>query len=153
MAQSWGRISGASVERYSGDDDRFIVVSYHRTELGRNGIGLDFGLGLVPVALRYNTALIDVDAGLAVARRVGPATVLLKGGPSSFVSLFAENEFYPGVQAGVTLVVPLERRCGLRLDLARHFYFPGDRNFQLWSLGVGLALLPATRGAVGRTDD
>jgi hypothetical protein len=153
LGQSWTRISGASVERYSEGDHRFIALSYRRSELGRGGVGLDFGLGLVPQELRSNVVLMGLDVGLAGARRVGSATVLLKGGVSSFISFLAENELYPGLQAGIALLVPLERRCALRLDLARHVYFPQGGTFQLWSLGIGLAVLPAAHRASGRPGD
>jgi hypothetical protein len=153
VGQSWDHLSGASVERYFQGDQSFIAVSYRRTELERGGVGLDFGLGLVPQELRSNVVLMGLDVGLAGARRLGPATVMLKGGVSSFVTFWAENELYPGLQAGIAAVVPLERRCGLRLDLARHVYFPARGTFQLWSIGIGLTVHPVAHGTAGRSGD
>lgn len=138
--QSGLRISGVSVERFSGDDYRFVALAYRRTELARSGAGLDLGLGLVPELLRARVALVEVDVGPTRAQSIGPVTLLLKGGVSSFIALLAENEFYPGLQAGVAAIIPLERRCGLRLDLNRHFYFPQEGPFQLWSVGIGLVV-------------
>jgi hypothetical protein len=153
VSQSWTRISGASVERYFEGEYRFTAVTYRRSELGRGGVGLDFGLGLVPQALRSNVVLMGLDAGFAGARRFGPATVMLKGGVSSFMALLAENELFPGLQAGIAFVVPLDRRSGLRLDLGRHVYFPQGETFQLWSLGIGFAMFPAAREAAGPPGD
>lgn len=117
-----------------------MVLAYRRTDLGRNGVGLDFGLGLVPQALAGRVALVEVEAGLAGARTVGPVTLMLKAGVGSFVAMFAENEIYPGLQVGATALVPLQRRCSLRLDSSRHFYFTQDGNFRLWSIGIGLSV-------------
>lgn len=147
--QSATRFAGVSYERFSESDERFVTLAFRRTDLWRDGVGVDFGLGLVPEALGARIVLMEVEAGMAAARTVGPVTLLLKGGVSSFVATWAENEFYPGLDVGVAALVPLERRCSLRLDLSRHFYFPQDETFRLWSLGVGLSVRSWGRG--GRT--
>jgi hypothetical protein len=146
-AESWAqsRIAGPSVERFSEGDAGFVTIGLRQTDLSRRGIGLDVAVGLVPKALAERTLLLQVDAGFARALPVGPATVLLKGGIGNFLAVGAENELYPGVQAGVAVVIPLDRRSGLRLDLTRHFYFPQDGQLALWSLGFSLAVLPPRR--------
>ena len=144
--QSRQAISGVSIERFSEDEYHFTALAYRRTDLTPGWAGLDFGLGLVPNQLRARVALVEIDAGLARAQTVGPVTLMLKGGVGSFIAMFAENEFYPDLQVGLGAVVPLERRSALRLDLNRHFYFPGDGPFQLWSIGLGLVVLPLGSG-------
>jgi hypothetical protein len=145
-SRAQSRIFGPSVERFSDrDGGRFVTIGLRRTDLARSGSGLDVAVGLVPVALAERTLLLQVDAGFAQALPVGPATVLLKGGIGNFVALGAETELYPGVQAGVAVVIPVDRRGGLRLDLARHLYFPQGGHIALWSLGFSLAVLPPSR--------
>jgi hypothetical protein len=143
--QSRPHVSGVSLQRFSETDQRFVALAYRRSDLARDGAGLDFGLGLVPQELRARVALVELDVGLARAQSIGPVALLLKGGTSSFIAMIGENELYPGLKVGVAALVPLERRCGLRLDLDRHFYFPRGGTFRLWSLGIGLAVLPASR--------
>jgi hypothetical protein len=146
-ADGWAqsRIVGPSVERFSDGDASFVTLGLRRTDLARSGSGLDVALGLVPKELFSSILLLQVDAGFARALPVGPATVLLKGGIGNFLALGAENELYPGVQAGVAVVIPIDRRSGLRVDLARHLYFPQGGQIALWSLGFSLAVLPPRR--------
>lgn len=139
-------ISGVSIERFSEHEYHFTALAYRRTDLTPGWAGLDFGLGLVPNQLRARVVLVEIDAGLARVQAVGPVALMLKGGVSSFVAMIGENEFYPGLQVGLGALVPLERRAALRLDLNRHFYFPGDGPFQLWSIGLGLVVLPLGSG-------
>ena len=136
------RVTGASVERFYLGEYHFTAVNFRRTDLTQDGAGLDLAAGFVPDALAARVALLDLDVGLARALQVGPAMLVLKGGVSSFAAVGGDANFlYPGVQAGLAIVIPLERRCGLRLDLGRSYYFPQDGPFQLWSIGVGLAVL------------
>jgi hypothetical protein len=144
-AECWAqsRIVGPSVERFSEGEGNFVTFGLRRTDLARSGNGVDVAVGLVPRALAARVLLLQVDAGFAQALPVGPATVLLKGGMGNFLALGAQTELYPGVQAGLAVVLPLQRRLRLRVDLTRHYYFPQDGRLGLWSLSVGLAELPA----------
>jgi hypothetical protein len=146
-AESWAqsRLVGPSVERFSYGDGNFVTFGLRRTDLARGGSGADLAVGLVPEALGSRTLLLQVDAGFAQALPVGPATVLLKGGMGNFLALGAQTELYPGVQAGIAVVFPLQRRLKLRLDLSRHLYFPQHGPVGLWSVSIGLAEPPARR--------
>jgi hypothetical protein len=148
-AESWAqsRLVGPSVERFSEGRASFVTIGLRRTDLTRSGSGVDLAVGLVPKALSARMLLLQVDAGFAQALPAGPATVLLKGGMSNFLALGAQTELYPGVQAGFAVVLPLQRRLRLRLDLTRHFYFPQGGRLELWSVGIGLAELPARRSS------
>jgi hypothetical protein len=146
-AESWAqsRIVGPSVERFSEGDGNFVTLGLRRTDLARSGNGVDVAVGLVPEALGARVLLLQVDAGFARALPIGPATVLLKSGMGNFLALGAQTELYPGVQAGIGLVLPLQRRLRLRVDLTRRLYFPQDGRLGLWSVSVGLDELPARR--------
>jgi hypothetical protein len=146
-AESWAqsRIFGPSVERFSEGEGSFVTLGFRRTDLARSGNGVDVAVGLVPQGLGVKMLLLQVDAGFAQALPVGPATVLLKGGFGNFLALGAQTELDPGVQAGIAAVIPLQRRCAVRVDLTRHFYFPRDGQYGLWSLSFGLAVPPPRR--------
>jgi hypothetical protein len=135
------RVAGVSVERFSVEDYRFFTVEYRRTNLreGTLSTGMDFTLGLEPRTLAGGTALLQVDAGIARALPVGPATLLLKGGVGNFLAVGSQMELYPGVQGGLAVILPLQKRARVRLDLTRHYYF-GDEPLALWGLGLGLAV-------------
>lgn len=140
-AESWAqsRLFGPSIERFSEGEGSFVTLGFRRTDLGRSGNGVDVAVGLVPQGLGVKMLLLQVDAGFAQALPVGPATVLLKGGFGNFVALGAQTELYPGLQAGIAAVIPLERRCALRVDLTRRFYSPRDGLSARWSIGFSLA--------------
>jgi hypothetical protein len=56
----------------------------------------------------------------------------------------------PGLQAGVAAIIPLERRCNLRLDLTRRQLFPDGGSVARWSVGFGLTVLTRSRPVSGR---
>jgi hypothetical protein len=139
------RITGISVERFYVGDGRFTAVDFRFTRLDHRRSGLDLNLGLVPVALQGGLVVLDLDFGAAQGLAIGPATLLLKGGAGTFLALglHAEREFYPGLQAGLAALVPVQRQLALRLDLSRRVYFPAGGSFQMWSAGVGFAVVRA----------
>ena len=131
---------GTSVERFQGVG-RLTVVSFRRTNLAAVGYGSDIALGFAPDYLGIRTLLLDLDAGFAYSVPVGPAKLLLKGGGTALVGIGALRDIYPGLQAGVAAIVPLEQRCALRLDLGRRVYLvPGDDVYRFWSVGIGLTV-------------
>jgi len=145
-ATAWAQVArfeGASLERFRGEYG-FDALNYRRTDLSAGGYGADVAIGFVPEYLRAMTLLLDFDVGFAYAVPVGPARLLLKGGPAGFLAIGEVHDVYPGLQAGVAAAVPLQRRCYARLDLSRRIYFaPGEESLRLWSVGIGLsAALP-----------
>ncbi len=141
---------GASVERILGLGGQASAFTYRRTEVSRGGLGVDLGVGIFPAALAYRTVLLQVDAGLAETQAIGPAALVLKAGVGSLMMLGQSAQIIPGLQAGVAAIVPLERCCGLRLDLTRRQLFPDGGSVALWSLGIGLTVMTRSRPASGR---
>jgi len=89
--------------------------------------------------------LLQFDAGFAQALAIGPATLVLKAGVGSLLNLGQSAQVIPGLQAGVAAIIPLERRCGLRLDLTRRQVFPESGSIGLWSIGFGFTVMTRSR--------
>jgi hypothetical protein len=138
---------GGSVERFLGEGGHAVAFMYRRTEAAWHGLGIDLGVGVFPVALAVRTARLQVDAGLAMTQRLGPAALILKAGFGSRLDVGPSPEFIPGLQAGAAAVIPIERLCGFRVDLTRRVLFPDGGRVSRWSIGVGLTILPDRRGA------
>ena len=137
-------------ERILGSGGGNVAFTYRRTEVSRRGSGLDLAIGLFPAALGMRTVRLQVDAGFAATQTIGPAALVLKAGVGSLMDLGLLTQLIPGLQAGVAAIIPLERRCALRLDLTRRQLFPDGEPVALWSLGVGLTVRSAGRPAPGR---
>ena len=143
-------LEGGGFERILGLSGDAVAFTYRRTEVSRRGSGLDLAIGLFPAALGMRTVRLQVDAGFAATQTIGPAALVLKAGVGSLMDLGLLTQLIPGLQAGVAAIIPLERRCALRLDLTRRQLFPDGEPVALWSLGVGLTVRSAGRPAPGR---
>ena len=143
-------LGGGGFERILGLSGDAVAFTYRRTEVSRRGSGLDLAIGLFPAALGMRTVRLQVDAGFAATQTIGPAALVLKAGVGSLMDLGVSTRLIPGLQAGVAAIIPLERRCALRLDLTRRQLFPDGEPVALWSLGVGLTVRSAGRPAPGR---
>jgi len=143
-------LEGGSVERFLGQAGHAVAFTYRRTEASRRGLGLDLAVGIFPAALAVRLVRLQVDAGVARTQALGPAALVLKAGVGSRLDVGPSPEIIPGLQAGLAAVIPLERRCGLRLDLTRRVLFPEGGSVAQWSIGVGLTLLPGSRPASAR---
>jgi hypothetical protein len=146
----YSAFEGGSFERILGLGGQATAFTYRRTEVSRRGVGLDLGVGIFPAALAYRTARLQVDAGFAETQAIGPAALMLKAGVGSLLDLGPSPQIVPGLQAGVAAIIPLEPRCGFRLDLTRRQFFPDGESVALWSLGVGLTVLSLSHPAKGR---
>lgn len=132
---------GGSFERDLGLGGQPVAFTYRRTEVSRGGLGIDLGVGIFPAALAARAVLLQFDAGIAQALVIGPATLVLKAGAGSLLNLGQSVQVIPGLQAGVAAIIPLERRCGLRLDLTRRQLFPASGSLGLWSIGFGFTVM------------
>jgi len=142
QAQS-ARLIGASVERFTASEGQLTAVNFRLTQLNPGRVGLDVAVGFVPSYLAAQALLLDVDAGVAYPMVAGPVRLLVKGGTASFLGVGQAVVLYPGLQAGLALAIPVERRCNLRLDVSRRLYLdPGEGTIGFWSVGIGLAAGP-----------
>ena len=134
-------LEGPSIDRFSRGSVRLTTVNFRKTEVTPGRSGLDVAIGFVPDYLGARTLLLHLDGGFAYAMPAGPATVLLKGGAAGFFGLGQVHDFYPGLHVGLALVMPLQARCNVRLELSRRYYYlTGEGALPVWSMGVGLAV-------------
>jgi hypothetical protein len=141
---------GASVERLLGQGGQAVAFTYRRTEASRHGLGVDLAVGIFPAALGVRTVLLHFDAGFAKTQAIGPAALVLKAGAGSLMAVGQSARIIPGLQAGVAAIIPLERRCALRLDLTRRQLFPVGGPVARWSIGFGLTVRSLSGPASGR---
>jgi hypothetical protein len=150
VSAQFSSFEGASFERVLGRGEPAVAFTYRRTEASRGGLGVDLGVGIFPAALAVRTVLLQFDGGFAYTQAIGPAALVLKAGAGSLMAVGPSARIIPGLQAGVAAIIPLERRCALRLDLTRRELFPDGEPVALWSLGVGLTVRSSGRPASGR---
>jgi hypothetical protein len=148
-AAQFSSFEGGSFERILGLGGEATAFTYRRTEVSRHGVGVDLGVGIFPAALASRTVLLQFDAGFARTQAIGPAALVLKAGVAGLTYVGQSAQIIPGLQAGVAAIIPLERRCGLRLDLTRRQFFPDGGSVALWSLGFGLTVMTRSRPASG----
>lgn len=110
------------------------------------GPGADFALVVFPdgISIKPPAVTVGVQAGLAQPIVAGPAILLLKAGGAGLASvgLLPDQHFFqlvPGVQAGVGLLVPVDRKSALRFEISRHAYRTSHYRHSVWSFGVGFA--------------
>jgi hypothetical protein len=108
------------------------------------GPGVDLALVVFPdgISIKPPAVTVGLQAGLAQPIVVGPAILLLKAGGAGLTSvgLLPDQhlfQFVPGVQAGMGLLVPVDRKSALRFEVTRHAYRTSFNPPGVWSFGVG----------------
>jgi hypothetical protein len=139
-----GLIQGASLERYQLDES--VVFSYRASQFRPRSPGVDLGIGVFPRYLASGLVAVTLDLGLAQGTRLGRSVLFIRGGGGA---LLLAGQGYGGVapalQAGLALVLPLDRTTALRLDLGQHWYLIDREAERRWSVGIGFAVLPKRR--------
>ncbi|HUQ15444.1 MAG TPA: hypothetical protein VM094_05280 [Gemmatimonadales bacterium] len=95
------------------------------------------------ISLRPLVVTAGLQAGLAYRVAVGPVSLLPKGGGAAIVVAASGGEqllhIIPGVQWGLGLLVPVDAKSLVRVDLTRHLYTSNSRTVGFWSVGFGFA--------------
>lgn len=149
-AQSAGgrtKLVGLTLDHWRGSAGPALLRPTLRlTTYPARGPGADFALVFFPDGFSLFPPLLTVgpQLGAALPVRAGPLTVLLKGGAAGIASagLFGGGSAFhliPGVQAGLGLFIPVDRKSTIRLDLTRHAYRSSDHSLAVWSVGFGFA--------------
>jgi hypothetical protein len=122
-----------------------IRPTFRATNLSRGRLGSDFALALFPdgISVRPPFVTVGLQAGLVHRIAVGPVSVLPKGGAAAIVVAGAGGDqrlhVAPGMHWGLGLLIPLQAKAQLRVDLTRHLYTNTGRTTGLWSVGFGFA--------------
>ena len=59
-----------------------------------------------------------------------------------------ELEIYPGAQVGAAVMLPVDQRLELRVDLVQRRYWPRDSDaLDMWSVGIGFTVRAPTQSS------
>jgi hypothetical protein len=96
------------------------------------------GISFDPPALA-----VGLQAGVTQPVRAGPLTLLPRVGAAgiAFAGILGDRLFHlvPGIQAGLGLLIPVDQKSTLRLDVTRHRYSRDGYRESGWSFGFGVA--------------
>ena len=108
--------------------------------------GGEFAVAIFPdgISIKPPGAVLGLQGGLTHPLAVGPVTLLPRAGAAAMTALglLADNDLIriiPGVQAGLGVLIPVDRKSCIRLDLTRHVYRSGSARVGVWSFGFGVS--------------
>jgi hypothetical protein len=140
------RLTGMTMDYWRGAGPALLRPTLRLTTHPGRGLGTDFALTIFPDAISIAPPAVALGLQAAVAHPVplGSAVLLPKAGAAGIVATGVHDHgaflgLVPGLQAGLGLLVPLDRKSALRLDLTRHVYWSNGYSYPVWSLGFGFA--------------
>ena len=108
--------------------------------------GAEFAVVVFPdgISIQPPGVLLGLQGGLTQPVAVGPVTMLPRAGATAITALglLADGDLVrivPGVQIGLGILVPVDRKSSVRLDVTRHGYASSSGNFGVWSIGFGVS--------------
>ena len=118
---------------------RLTMYSHRRPGFELAAVVFPDGISIKPPGL-----LLDLQAGLVQPLAAGPVTFLPRVGPAAItaVGLLYDNDLIriaPGIQAGLGILIPVDRKSTVRLDVTRHVYDSSYERFGVWSFGFGVS--------------
>ncbi len=146
-AQLAGPAMGMSMDRFSNgvgrDDPGIVAFSYRFSQLRPGSVGFELGVALFPQALPAGVLALAPDLGVAYNVTIPGGSVLLKAGGSAVMVMGLPGAtILPGFHGGGTLLMKVNGRSAVRVDVVRHYYRADGGELGLWSLGLGFAILP-----------
>ena len=138
------RLVGLTFDHWRGASGPALLRPTLRlTTYSRGGPGAEFALGTCPdgISIHPPGVVVGLQAGLAHPVHAGPVTFLLKAGGAGIAvaGILPDSRLFrlfPGLQAGLGLLLPVDRKTTLRLDVTRHRYSDWRGG---WSFGVGFS--------------
>jgi hypothetical protein len=108
--------------------------------------GAEFAVVVFPdgISIQPPGVLLGLQGGLTQPIAVGPVTLLPRAGAAAITALglLADGDLIrivPGVQAGLGMLIPVDSKSCVRLDVTRHVYESSYGNFGVWSFGFGVS--------------
>jgi hypothetical protein len=141
-----GRAIGAGIDRFSYEEYSIPAFTFRYSDLRPGDLGPEVGVSLFPQALPLGGLILAPDIGGSFNVSLPGATLLLKGGASALTALaplVVGVRF--GFHVGGGLILRMDGRTGLRVDVIRHFYQDAGETEGVWSIGLGFAVLPRRR--------
>lgn len=144
------KLVGFTLDHWRGAEGPALLRPTVRfTTYPRRGPGAEFAAVVFPdgISVHPPAVLFGLQAGLTQPLAAGPVTLLPRAGAAAITALGLLSDsdlirIVPGVQAGLGILVPVDRRSSIRLDLTRHAYRSSYGNFRVWSFGVGVSARP-----------
>jgi hypothetical protein len=145
---------GLSVDQFIYDEAGLTAVSFRLSALRPSSLNTEIGISLFPSALQARALLLAPDFGAAYHLPLATlgdtatgntATLLIKAGGSALTGLGHDFLFAPGVHLGGGLIVRIDDRTGVRIDVIRHYYQIDGHTEPIWSIGLGITALPRHR--------
>ena len=143
-----GSALGVTIDRFELDDDfHLTAATFHVSSLKPNTLTPEFAVSIFPQGIASGILFTNLDVGAARNIPMPHATLLLRGGASGLFLLGGEGgNGVGGVHLGASMLVKLEGRSGLRLDLTYRLYvIPHGKGTVGVTLGLGITSLPAIR--------
>jgi hypothetical protein len=116
------------------------------TTYSPRGPGAEFAAAVFPdgISIQPPALLLGLQAGLVQPITLGPVTFLPRAGGAALTALglLADSELIhvvPGIQAGLGVLIPVDRKSTLRLDVTRHVYESSYDGLGVWSFGFGVS--------------
>lgn len=137
-------LAGLTLDHWRGAGGAALLRPTLRfTQLPSGRPGADLALVIFPdgISISPLQVVLGLQAGLAQRIPVGPVSLMVKGGAGGVLAAGAPLRLHltPGVQGGFGLLVPVDKRSLLRLDVTRHLYHVMDDPVAVWSFGLGFA--------------
>ena len=140
------RLVGLTFDHWQGTGGSALFRPTLRlTRYPARGPGLDLALAAFPDGIWPYPFLLTLgpQAGVVVPVHVGPVTLLAKGGVAGILTvgpLPGDRMLHllPGAQAGLGLLIAVDQRSSIRLDVTRHVYRSFDHRAAPWSFGLGV---------------
>ena len=148
---------GMSMDRFSNgvgpDAPGLMAMSYRFSQLQPGRVGFELGVALFPQGLPVGVLALAPDLGAAYNISIPGGSVLLKAGGSAAMLMGLPGlAVLPGFHAGGTLLLKVNGRSAVRVDVVRHYYRADEGELEpLWSVGLGFAILPRRQSDVGKT--
>lgn len=108
--------------------------------------GAEFAAVIFPdgISIQPPGVLLGLQGGLTQPIAAGPVTFLPRAGAAAITALglLADGDLIrvvPGVQAGLGILVPVDRKSTVRLDVTRHAYKSSYGSVGVWSFGFGFS--------------
>jgi hypothetical protein len=134
---------GGSFERFGAVLEGPVAFQFRRSRLTRGGPAEDLAVRIFPQGLPHGIAVIGGDAGIMQALRLGPTALFVKGIATMLTALGPGGfEVVPGLGVGGGLLVRMDRRAALRVDVTRHTFLQGAEHYGVWSFALGFVVLP-----------
>lgn len=139
------RLRGITFDHWDAFGSALLRPTLRATNLAGGRIGPDFALTLFPDGISFRPLHLTagIQAGAALRVVAGPASLLLKGGGAGIVAAGVAGDrllhVIPGLHWGLGLLLPIDAKSQVRVDLTRHLYVRERRGTSLWSIGFGFA--------------